>query len=82
MQLTDELVDQLDRIAHDRGVRRSEVVRDALTAYVLREDEAEKERRWIEGYTRIPPGTPDEWGNLEEWGEAALRAAAEDGLIE
>ena len=34
-----------------------------------REDDSDREaaidRAIVEGYTRIPPGTPDEWGDVE-----------------
>jgi hypothetical protein len=73
VQLTDDLVDVLDAIAAKQGVTRSALIRTVLEGFVQDEDEAEKDRRMVEGYTRIPPGTPDEWGNLDDWAEWAAR---------
>lgn len=75
VQLTDELVDKLDELAHKEDISRSELVRRVLRDYVAREDEQEKVRRTIEGYKRIPPGTPDEWGDLDDWAEWSAREA-------
>lgn len=73
VQLTDDLVIVLDAIAAKQGVTRSALIRTVLENYVGREDEAEKDRRLIEGYTRIPPDREDEWGPLTPWAEDAAR---------
>lgn len=78
VQLTDELVDILDAIALKKGLTRSALVRSVLEAFAKDEDEAEKDRRMVEGYTRIPPGTPDEWGNLDDWAAWAARHIVEE----
>ncbi len=78
VQLTDDLVLVLDAIAAKQGTTRSALIRTVLEHFVKEEDEAEKDRRMVEGYTRIPPGTeddPPEWGTLEAWAEEGLRSA-------
>lgn len=78
VQLTDDLVDVLDAIATKRGETRSALIRSVLEDFVKEEDEAEKDRRLIEGYTRFPLGGVDEYGDIDAWGEAAIRDAAKD----
>lgn len=81
VQLSDELVHALDALSKRRGTSRSALIRQVLERFVGAEDEDEKVRRLIEGYTRIPPDTPDEWGDLAAWGEAAAADAyAEEPL--
>jgi hypothetical protein len=65
VQLTDELVAELDREAARLGSSRSALIRDAVVTYLAQHSEAEKIRRYVEGYRRFPPGEPDEWGDLE-----------------
>ena len=59
VQLSDELVAELDREAARVGQSRSALIRDAVIAYLAERSEAEKVRRYLDGYRRIPPGTPD-----------------------
>lgn len=75
VQLTDDLVVILDAIAAKRGMTRSALIRSVLESFVGREDESEKDRQLIEGYTRIPPGGEDEWGSLDDWAEWGLQKA-------
>lgn len=65
VQLNDDLVELLDQEASRRGVSRSALIREAAIEYLDASREGELTRRIIEGYERIPPGEPDEWGNLE-----------------
>jgi hypothetical protein len=37
-----------------------------------------KIEQWVEGYRRIPPGTVDEWGDLEAEADDAGRRMARD----
>jgi predicted transcriptional regulator len=73
VQLSDELLAELDAEAAERGVSRSAVIRDAL------EEHLEKRRQDViglaiaEGYRRIPPGEPDEWGDLEHLADISHR---------
>lgn len=70
VQLTEPLVDLLDRRATREGVSRSQVIRDAVEQYLRADQEAEIDRRLVEGYTRIPDGADDAWGDLDVWRDA------------
>ena len=65
VQLSDELVDLLDREALRRGVSRSALIREAVEQHLHDEREAETDRRIVEAYTRMPQ-TPEEleWGRF------------------
>lgn len=65
VQLTDQLVELLDQEANRRGISRSAVIREALDRHLSEAREAAYVRRIVEGYERVPPTTPDEWGDLE-----------------
>lgn len=54
VQLTDELVAQLDNRAAREGRSRSDLVREALTAYLAADRDAEIDRLIVESYTRKP----------------------------
>ncbi len=71
VQLSTDLLQLLDQEAARRGVSRSALVRKALEDFLRDEREAAISRQIVEGYTRIPPGTPDEWGDLEVVAEQA-----------
>ncbi len=84
VQLSDELMATLDVVAAREGVSRSEVVRRAIESTYRNELSREIDRLIVEGYTRIPPGTIDIWGDLEASADASLaetmrRLDAEDG---
>lgn len=67
VQLTEELVTLLDDRAARAGVSRSQVIREAVEAFVHADREAAIDRKIIEGYTRMPQGgefDADEWGDL------------------
>lgn len=64
VQLSQDLVDMLDREAARRGVSRSALIRGVLEESLAEEREATISRRIVEGYERIPPATPDAWGEL------------------
>jgi len=65
VQLTDELVMLLDREAARRGLSRSALIRSALEQFLRESQEALISQQIVEGYTQIPPATPDAWGDLE-----------------
>jgi metal-responsive CopG/Arc/MetJ family transcriptional regulator len=69
IQLTDELLDRLDRHRARAGTSRSEVVREAIESYLESDREAEIDRLIVDAYTREPPR--DVWGD-----EAAARLIA------
>jgi Arc/MetJ-type ribon-helix-helix transcriptional regulator len=73
VQLSDSLLAALDQRAAQRGVSRSQVIREALEAHLAADHDAEISRRIIEGYERIPQATPDEWGDPAAWATAAAR---------
>ena len=67
VQLDDAQLAALDQRAAQRSVSRSQLIREAIEAYVADDLEAAVSRQIIEGYERIPMSTPDEWGDPEEW---------------
>ena len=73
VQLTQDLIAKLDEEAAERGMSRSAVIREAIESHI-----ADREHDAIaEGYRRIPPGIPDEWGDLELMADIAGREAAQ-----
>lgn len=71
VQLTDELVDALSEEAQRRGLSRSALIRAVLQEYLDARAEDSVGRQIAEGYLRVPPGTPDEWGDLDSFTEQA-----------
>lgn len=71
VQLNDTLLRLLDYEAARQGVSRSALIRQILDSHLKASREAEIDRQIIEGYKRIPAGTPDEWGDLDEQTRAA-----------
>jgi len=76
VQLTEELVDELDREAERAGVSRSAVIRDAVEQYLGERGRAAQVHRYVEGYQRRPPSVPEEWGDLEHEAEMHGRELA------
>jgi len=66
VQLTDELIANLDRYAAANGKSRSAVIREAVEEYLSSTREAEITAQLIAGYERTPQNTVDEWGDLTE----------------
>lgn len=66
VQLTDELLAALDIEAARRGVSRSALIREILDGHLAEHHEAALSRAIVDGYRRVPPGTPDEWGPLSD----------------
>ena len=64
VQLSDELLAQLDDEASARGCSRSALIRQAVEEHLERSSEAAKVRRYVGGYMAQPPGSVDEWGDL------------------
>ncbi len=73
VQLNDDLVAVLDAEAARRRLSRSALIRELLEAALHDERERRIGQRIVEGYQRIPPGTPDEWGDLEAATDGARR---------
>ena len=77
VQLTTELVEQLDDTATARGISRSELIRDAVAAYLHADIERTEEAEWLAAYTNSSSATQrDEWGDLSRQSENAVRTAA------
>ena len=67
VQLTDDLIAMLDQRAAREGVSRSQVIRDAIVAFLESDRSAAIDRQLVDGYTRMPQGgayDADEWGNM------------------
>jgi predicted DNA-binding protein len=67
VQLNEELLERLDRRASASGVSRSQVIREAIEAYLADDQAATTDRLIVEGYTRMPQGgeyDADAWGEL------------------
>lgn len=74
VQLSEELIELLDRRAAGEGLSRSALIRGVLEESFAEERAAAVGRQIAEGYERMPPATPDAWGDLEA---TADRAAGE-----
>ena len=73
VQLSDDLVSALTTEAQRRGLSRSALIRRVLQEYLEGQAEASIGRRIAEGYRRVPPATPDEWGDLSRMTDQATR---------
>ena len=70
VQLDEAMLSELDHLAKDRKVSRSEILRRAARLYLDAADEAEKDRQLVEAYRRIPEDRAEN--------EAFLRLAVEN----
>lgn len=69
VQLNEELLTLLDARAARAGVSRSQLVREALEAFLAEDREKAIDHQIIEGYQRMPQGgeyDADEWGSIGE----------------
>lgn len=74
VQLSDELVDQLDRRAAAAGTSRSALIRNLLEVGLRDDRSADVSRQIVEGYERIPQEVArDAWGDLDEWSQVNSR---------
>ncbi len=69
IQLSDELLAQLDARAAREQRNRSELVREAISAYLTSDPEAEIDARIVHGYTEHPQDATD-----AAWADAGTRA--------
>lgn len=76
VQLTDDLVRELDAMARRRGISRSALIRTAIQDLLAADLDKRIGEQIAEGYRRVPPAVPDEWGDLDA---QADRATAELG---
>jgi predicted transcriptional regulator len=65
VQLTDDLVALLDEEAAERGVSRSALIRMVLAEHLEERRQTSVSDAIVDGYRRIPPATPDAWGDAE-----------------
>lgn len=71
VQLSDDLLAGLDARRAREGRSRSELIRDAIEAYLADDREAAIDRAIVDGYTRVPPA--EDFG--AEWAARTLIAA-------
>jgi predicted transcriptional regulator len=64
VQLTDDLVEQLDAEADLRGISRSALIREAVAEHLQSGRQERITAVLVDGYRRIPQGAADEWGDL------------------
>jgi metal-responsive CopG/Arc/MetJ family transcriptional regulator len=66
VQLSEEIVDALDREVARRGISRSALIREAIQAHLHDPIEREIDRRIVEAYERIPQGEDeDAWAQWQ-----------------
>lgn len=74
MQLTDDLVRQLDEKAAHGGRSRSELIREAIEHFLVDDRRRAIDAALIAGYERMPQiESQDAWGDLNAWTEANCR---------
>lgn len=64
VQLSEELVNTLDRVAARRGTSRSGLIRELLWEALRSDHDALVGERIAAGYRRVPQGEPDDWGDV------------------
>ena len=77
VQLTDDLVAELDTAAIRRGISRSALIREALDGYLVQLRNDEVGVRILAGYASKPPATPDAWSGLDRFGDVSTRELAQ-----
>jgi len=65
IQLSDELISELDREATQRGCSRSAIVREAISTHLAASTERAQVREYVDGYRRVPQGAADGWGDVQ-----------------
>jgi predicted transcriptional regulator len=64
VQLSDDLVETLDRAAARRGASRSALIRELLWEGLRRDRETLLGERIAAGYRRVPQAELDDWGDV------------------
>jgi predicted transcriptional regulator len=64
VQLSDDLLEVLDRAANRRGASRSALIRELLWHGLAEDHHVLVGERIAAGYRRVPPGEPDDWGDV------------------
>ncbi len=83
VQLTDELVAELDSEATRTNVSRSALIRQAIDELLASRRSSDAVDRYVQGYKSNPQATPDQWGDLATSGDQqnhdlAMRLDAEE----
>ncbi len=74
VQLSDELVAELDRRAGQLGVSRSRLIRQLLERQLAQDRVTQRTQALVDGYQRVPQSDArDEWGDLDRWTETNTR---------
>lgn len=73
VQLTHELVERLDDEARTVGLSRSAIIRQAVSEHLERSQRSSITRRIVDGYRRVPPAVPDQWGDTASDADLAVR---------
>jgi hypothetical protein len=66
VQLTHDLVALLDEEAAERGLSRSALIREVPTEHLDERRQVSVSEAIVDGYRRVPPATPDAWGDAEQ----------------
>lgn len=74
VQLTDEIVELLDREATRREISRSALIREAIESHLHDAREAEIDRQLVEAYTRMPQ-TEEDYDWSADWAEWQAKRA-------
>ncbi len=72
VHLPPTMIEELDRRRAGSGVSRSQMIRDAVSAYV-RDDDAELAQQYQNAYEEKPLTHSDDWGDLNAWLEEVRR---------
>lgn len=73
VQLNERLLDLLDRRAARASVSRSQLIREAIEAFLAADREATIDQQIVDGYTRMPQGGEydvDDWGDVGRFVDA------------
>ena len=72
-----DLLEALNEVSRAQAKSRSALIREACARYVAKIKEEERERQYIEGYTKFPEGEEEEaWARMGE--QELARRLAED----
>jgi len=66
IQLSDDLVAELDQEAKLRGCSRSAVVRQAVREHLTASTTKGRLAQYIDGYRALPQGAVDGWGDVQD----------------
>ncbi|CAN5268926.1 hypothetical protein BH20ACT3_BH20ACT3_13700 [soil metagenome] len=77
VQLTDDLIELLDREALRRELSRSALIREAVEHHLAEARRGSIGRRIVEGYQRVPPAEPDGWASLGDLADLAATETAQ-----